>query len=79
MKKAAAPRVLAQVPPATLDWLLEPENSSVRFLTLWNLEQSLSGRTLVGLEPRGRPGKWVTLKALTVLKTLSGRTSGSGC
>jgi hypothetical protein len=79
MKKAAAPKVSVRVPPATLDRLLEPENPSVRFFTLWTLEQTISGRMLVGMEKKDRPGKGVTLKALTVLKTLSGGTSWSGC
>jgi hypothetical protein len=34
----------------------------------WILETSWNGRTLVNLEREGKPSKWLTLRALTVLK-----------
>jgi hypothetical protein len=38
----------------------------------WKLENSLNGKMWVDIEKRGKPSKWVTLRALRVLK-LSGR------
>jgi hypothetical protein len=58
-----------------LDLLLSKADDRFR----WKLEQTLPGRMQVALEPKGRPGKGVTLKALTVLKRLGGGTSGSRC
>ena len=34
----------------------------------WLLEDSFNGRFLVSVESRGRPSKWITLNALTVLR-----------
>jgi hypothetical protein len=34
----------------------------------WNLGTSFNGRYLVNVERKGRPSKWLTLRALTVLK-----------
>lgn len=34
----------------------------------WRLENSYNGRTLVSIEAKGRPSKWITLRALEVLK-----------
>jgi hypothetical protein len=34
----------------------------------WKLEHSLNGRMWVDIESRGRPSKWITLRALRVLK-----------
>ena len=45
----------------------------------WVLEESFSGRTIVGLERRGYPSRWVTLKALTALRALGRPSSASGC
>jgi len=38
----------------------------------WLLEDSFNGRFLVSVESRGRPSKWVTLNALTVLRAAGG-------
>lgn len=35
---------------------------------LWKLERTLNGKTWVDIEKRGKPSKWVTLRALRVLK-----------
>ena len=34
----------------------------------WRLENSYNGRTLVSIEAKGKPSKWITLRALEVLK-----------
>ena len=34
----------------------------------WKLENSNNGKMLVNIEKKGQPSKWVTLKALKVLK-----------
>jgi len=34
----------------------------------WKLENSMNGRMLVNIEEKGMPSKWITLKALKVLK-----------
>jgi hypothetical protein len=35
----------------------------------WNLENSFNGKTIVSVEKKGFPSKWITLKALRVLKS----------
>lgn len=45
----------------------------------WVLEESYAGRYIVGLERRGQPSRWVTLNALTALKTLGRSFFSSGC
>jgi hypothetical protein len=34
----------------------------------WRLEDSLNGKMLADVERKGRPSKWITLRALTVLR-----------
>ena len=34
----------------------------------WRLENSYNGRTIVPIEVKGRPSKWITLRALEVLE-----------
>lgn len=34
----------------------------------WTLEHTLNGKSLVNIEQKGRPSKWITLRALRVLK-----------
>ena len=34
----------------------------------WTMEYSYNGKTLVDIEEKGKPSKWVTLRALRVLK-----------
>ena len=34
----------------------------------WRMEHSYNGKTLVDIEEQGKPSKWVTLRALRVLK-----------
>lgn len=38
----------------------------------WKLENSLNGKMWMDIEKRGEPSKWVTLRALRVLKRISG-------
>ncbi|MBC3887395.1 nitrogen fixation protein NifH [Acetobacterium paludosum] len=38
---------------------------------MWKLENSFNGKMLVTVEKKGQPSKWITLKALKVLKTYS--------
>ena len=35
---------------------------------LWNLNDSLNGKMLADVERKGRPSKWITLRAMQVLK-----------
>jgi len=37
----------------------------------WILENSFNGKTRVTIESKGKPSKWITLRALTVLKKIS--------
>jgi hypothetical protein len=36
----------------------------------WKLERTLNGKMWVDIEQRGKPSKWVTLRALRVLKAV---------
>jgi len=45
----------------------------------WILEEPCSGRTIVSLERRGRPSRFVTLRALAALKRSGCPSSVSGC
>ena len=47
-----------------LDWLRQKQDAQGR----WTLENSLNGKMWVDIEAKGRPSKWVTLRALRVLK-----------
>jgi hypothetical protein len=45
-------------------WLLGKQDSQGR----WRLDNSLNGKMWIDIEERGRPSKWVTLRALRVLQ-----------
>jgi hypothetical protein len=45
-------------------WLLGKQDSQGR----WRLDNSLNGKMWIDIEERGRPSKWVTLRALQVLQ-----------
>jgi hypothetical protein len=47
-------------------WLLGKQDKEGR----WKLENSLGGTRWVDIEERGRPSKWITLRALRVVKAL---------
>jgi hypothetical protein len=65
--------ILAQVgiahPPALKDaveWITGKQDDQGR----WRLENSLNGKTWANIEQRGKPSKWITLRALRTLKRL---------
>jgi hypothetical protein len=47
-----------------LDWIVGKQDDNGR----WKLENSLNGKMWVDIEAKGKPSKWVTLRALRVLK-----------
>jgi hypothetical protein len=47
-----------------LDWLLAKRDATGR----WRNEYAYNGKTWVDFEPQGKPSKWVTLRAMSVLK-----------
>jgi hypothetical protein len=47
-----------------LDWIITKRDSQGR----WKLENSLNGKTWVDIEVKGKPSKWITLRALRTLK-----------
>ena len=47
-----------------LQWIVEKQDEDGR----WKLENSLNGKMWVDIETKGKPSKWVTLRALRVLK-----------
>ena len=49
-----------------LDYILSKQDSQGR----WRLENTLNTKMWVSIEQRGRPSKWITLRALRVLKAL---------
>lgn len=49
---------------ATYDLILSKRDKTGR----WRLEYAYAGKTWVDVEPRGKPSKWVTLRAMRVLK-----------
>jgi hypothetical protein len=49
---------------AAVDLVLEKQDQQGR----WTMEYSYNGKTLVGIEEKGKPSKWVTLRVLRVLK-----------
>jgi hypothetical protein len=51
---------------AATRWLLGKQDKQGR----WKLENSLGGKMWVDIEERGRPSKWITLRALRVVKAL---------
>lgn len=54
----------------TLALVEEKQDDSGR----WKLEYTYNGKTWVDVETKGRPSKWVTLRALRVLKAAYGRS-----
>ena len=45
-------------------FILRKQNQQGR----WLMERSLNGKTLVDIEAKGKASKWITLRALRVLK-----------
>jgi len=43
----------------------------------WKLENSLNGKTWADIETKGKPSKWVTLRALRALKSQAGQVATS--
>ena len=60
---AADPRLRRAV-----EWVLDKQDELGR----WKLEYSYRGKTWVDIEQKGKPSKWVTLRALRVLKKVVG-------
>ncbi|MBP1464149.1 hypothetical protein EYB53_000370 [Candidatus Chloroploca sp. M-50] len=48
-------------------WLLDKQDAQGR----WKLENALTGKMWIDLERRGKPSKWVTLRALRVVKAMA--------
>ena len=48
---------------SALDKIINKQDNSGR----WKLESTFNGRTQVNIEQLGKPSKWITLQALTVL------------
>jgi len=48
-------------------WLLSKQDPQGR----WTLEHALNGKIWIDIEQRGKPSKWITLRALRVLKATS--------
>ena len=48
-------------------WLLSKQDAEGR----WKLENSLNGKMWIDIEKRGKPSKWITLRALRVIKALN--------
>ena len=62
----------------SVPWLLEPENPGVHYLALRDLfdlpsdDRTLkSARRLAHKEEKKQPNKWITLRALRVLKAIN--------
>lgn len=51
-----------------IDFVLSKQDSEGR----WKLERTLNGKMWVDIEVKGKPSKWVTLRALKVLKAAEG-------
>ena len=47
-----------------LEWILGKQDAQGR----WKLENSLNGKMWADIEAKGKPRKWITLRALRVLK-----------
>ncbi len=54
----------------TYRWLLAKQDTQGR----WKLENSLNGKMWADIEKKGKPSKWITLRALRVIKAME-----SGC
>lgn len=52
----------------TYRWLLSKQDAQGR----WKLENSLNGKMWIDIEKKGKPSKWVTLRALRVIKAMEG-------
>jgi hypothetical protein len=52
----------------TYCWLLNKQDAQGR----WKLENSLNGKMWIDIEKKGQPSKWITLRALRVVKALEG-------
>lgn len=52
-----------------LDLVLSKQNEHGR----WNLENTFNGKMWVDIEEKGRPSKWITLKAVRVLNRMYGQ------
>jgi hypothetical protein len=48
------------------NWLLSKQDAQGR----WQLEHALNGKMWIDLEEQGKPSKWITLRALRVLKAV---------
>jgi hypothetical protein len=48
------------------DWLLSKRDAQGR----WKLEHALNGKMWIDIEEQGKPSKWITLRALRVLKAV---------
>jgi len=42
----------------------------------WMLDNSFNGKTITSIEKKGSPSKWITLKALRVLRSAAQRNIG---
>ncbi len=51
---------------AALEWLQKKQDTQGR----WTLEDSLNGKMWVDIEAKGRPSKWVTLRAFRIFKNI---------
>jgi hypothetical protein len=47
-----------------LEWIVDKQDNQGR----WKLENSLNGKMWVDIEAKGKPSKWITLRALRTLK-----------
>ena len=56
-----------------MHWLLNKQDAQGR----WTLEHGLNGKMWVDIEQQGKPSKWITLRALRVLKALSDQGADS--
>jgi hypothetical protein len=52
---------------AAMHWLLNKQDAQGR----WTLEHGLNGKMWADIEQQGKPSKWITLRALRVVKALS--------
>ena len=57
-----------------IQWVLSRQDDQER----WKLGNSLNKKMWRDIEQRGKPSKWVTLRALRMLKAASGDRFGNG-
>jgi hypothetical protein len=55
-------------------WLLSKQNAEGR----WKLENTLNGKMWIDIEKRGKPSKWITLRALRVIRGIEQVQSQEG-